>query len=155
MMKLKFCAISMACVMAAALVGCSANRENNNSAAPVQPTNSVASDYNDRPSADINGAQNGTGMDDSDRNSAGVDGIQNSANVGNDAAQGGGAGGTNDQNNDGVPDNNTARNRSGSNNMIDDVGDAAGNLTRGAGNAVRDAGNAIGNAANDVGRAMR
>lgn len=39
--------------------------------------------------------------------------------------------------------------------VIDDIGDAAGDLARGAGNAVRDAGDAIGNAASDVGRTMR
>ncbi len=138
-MKLKSFALSMACVMAVALTGCSANRDVN-STAPIQPTNSVSADSGDQASAGINGT------------------IQNSANVNNDATQGGGAGGTNDWNNDGTPDGSIAdpdRDPSGSGNVVDDIGDAAGDLARGAGNAVRDAGNAIGNAANDVGRAVR
>lgn len=146
-MKLKSFALSMACVMAVTLTGCSANRDTN-STAPTQPSNSVPADNGDRASAGINGTdQNSAGIDDARHSSS----VQNSANVGNDAAQGGGAGGTNDRNNDGNPD----RVPSNSGNMVDDIGDAAGDLARGAGNAVRDAGNAIGNAANDVGRAMR
>ena len=67
--------------------------------------------------------------------------------------QGGGAGGTNDQDNNGLPDDVDIQNYTGG--VGDDIGDAAGDLTRGAGNVIRDAGDAIGDAANDVGRAMR
>ena len=67
------------------------------------------------------------------------------------------AGGTNDLDNDGLPEgsgDSQSRSNNGGN-VMDDIGDAAGDLARGAGNAVRDAGDAIGDAANDVGRAMR
>lgn len=138
-MKLKSFALSMACVMAVALTGCSANR-NTNSAAPTQPVNSAAADSGDRASAGIDDARHSSN-------------VQNSAGVGNDAAQGGGAGGTNDRNNDGTPDGTLDPTNSG--NLVDDIGDAAGDLARGAGNVARDAGNAIGNAANDAGRALR
>ena len=43
----------------------------------------------------------------------------------------------------------------GGDSVMDDIGDAAGDLARGAGDAVRDAGDAIGDAARDVGRAVR
>lgn len=141
-MKLKYFALSMAFVMAAALTGCSANRDIHNTAS-MPPTNSVSSDGNDRASAGVGGNV---------QNSADIGSAQNSASIGNDAAQGGGAGGTNDQNNDGTPDggavpNGTVgRNYSGTGTVIDDIGDAAGNLARGTGNAIGDAANNIGNA---------
>ena len=138
-MKLKSIALSMAFVMAVALTGCSANRDTN-STAPTQPSNSVPADGGDRASAGIDDARHSSN-------------VQNSADVGNDAAQGGGAGGTNDRNNDGTPDGTSDPANSG--NLVDDIGDAAGDLARGAGNAARDVGDAIGNAANDAGRAMR
>ena len=143
-MKLKFFAVAMAFVMAVALTGCFAGREESSS--PVEPTNSVSSDSGSRASA-------GVGSD--ARNSAGVDDIRNSADVGNDAAQGGGAGGTNDLDNDGVPDGSAGRSRSGVGRAVDDIGDAAGDLVRGAGNAVREVGDAVGDAVSDVGRAVR
>lgn len=156
-MKLKYFALSMAFVMAVALTGCSANRDSD-STESIRPTNTVMPDANDRSSADIDGAQSSNRVDDDI--GAGSN-AQNSAYIDNDAAQGGGAGGTNDRNNDGTPDSSNAgsaganRNPSETDRVIDDIGDAAGDLARGAGNAVRDAGDAIGNAANDVGRAMR
>ena len=74
---------------------------------------------------------------------------------GHAAFEGGGAGGTNDQNNDGLPDGSAGTGGQGGDSVMDDIGDAAGDLARGAGNAVRDAGDAIGDAARNVGRAMR
>ena len=130
-MKQKYFALVMAFAMAVALTGCSAGR-NENSAKPIQPDSSVTSD-------------------DGDRASAGVGDAQNSAGLNNDAAQGGGAGGTNyDQNNvDG-----TGMNPSDGDDVIDDIGDAAGDLTRGVGNAARSAGNAVGNATRNAGNAV-
>lgn len=131
MMKQKYFALVMAFAMAAALTGCSAGRNDNN-AGHVSPTNSLTPDYDDRASAGVGGAQNSAGLN-------------------NDAAQGGGAGGTNyDQNNvDG-----TGINPSDGDDLIDDIGDAAGDLTRGVGNAARNAGNAVGNAARNAGSAV-
>lgn len=143
-MKKRRFALAMAFVLALALTGCSANRENNSD--PVAPSNDVSESHN--------GGQNSANMGDAAGNSPG---ISDSAG-GNDAMQGGGAGGTNDVDNDGLPEGGDSQSRSRSNsggNVMDDIGDAAGDLARGAGNAVRDAGDAIGNAANDVGRAMR
>ena len=98
-MKLKFFAVAMAFVMAVALTGCFAGREESSS--PVEPTNSVSSDSGSRASAGVGSdARNSAGVGSDARNSAGVDDIRNSADVGNDAAQGGGAGGTNDLDND-------------------------------------------------------
>ena len=153
-MKLKFFAVAMAFVMAVALTGCFAGREESSS--PVEPTNSVSSDSGSRASAVVGSdARNSAGVGSDARNSAGVDDIRNSADVGNDAAQGGGAGGTNDLDNDGVPDGSAGRSRAGVGRAVDDIGDAAGDLARGAGNAVRDVGDAVGDAVSDVGRAVR
>lgn len=137
-MKQKYYVFAIACVMALSLTGCFASRDDENSSAPVEPTHSMPSDYSSYPPS--------AGMDDV-RNSAGVG-------TGNDAMQGGGAGGTNDQDNNGLPDDVDIQNYTGGG-VGDDIGDAAGDLTRGAGNVIRDAGDAIGDAANDVGRAMR
>ncbi len=126
-MKLKYFALSMAFMMAIAMTGCSAGREDN-STAPVQPTSSASSDSGAQTSRY---PQASSGMD-------------------NDAAEGGGAGGTNSPNSDGLPDSS-----SGISSAVDDIGDAAGDLARGAGNVARDAGSAIGSAANDAGSAMR
>ena len=129
-MKQKYFALVMAFAMALALTGCSAGRNDNN--AEVQSTNSMTSDAGDRASAGVGDAQNSAGLN-------------------NDAAQGGGAGGTNyDQNNvDG-----TGMNPSDGDDVIDDIGDAAGDLTRGVGNAARSAGNAVGNATRNAGNAV-
>ena len=62
---------------------------------------------------------------------------------------------SNDQNNDGLPDGSAGTGGQGGDSVMDDIGDAAGDLARGAGDAVRDAGDAIGDAARDVGRAVR
>ena len=144
-MKKRRFALAMAFVLALALTGCSANRENHSE--PVEPSNHV--------SGSNNSGQNSANVGDDARNSSGIGGGTN----GNDATQGGGAGGTNDLDNDGVPEGSDSQSRSRSNNnggnVMDDIGEAAGDLARGAGNAVRDAGDAIGNAANDVGRAVR
>ncbi len=73
----------------------------------------------------------------------------------NDAMSGGGAGGTNDQNNDGRPDATPdASDRVSGDGIIDDIGDAAGDLIEGAGDGLEDAGDAVGDAAGRVGRAM-
>lgn len=80
--------------------------------------------------------------------------VHSDSNDGNDAMEGGGAGGTNDQNNDGHPDNSAETGGQDGDNALDDIGDAAGDLARGAGDMIRGAGDAIGDAANDVGRAM-
>ena len=144
-MKVKYFALAAA--LALALTGCSANRENN-SADPVQPTNSMGADRNNQTnSPDIrDDAYNSDGLI-GDGPSAGIGGgMDNGPDTGNDAAQGGGAGGGDDS---GV-----GRSRSHVGNAVDDIGDAAGDLARGAGNVARDAGNAIGDAANDIGRAM-
>lgn len=69
-------------------------------------------------------------------------GGQNSPDVGGDM-----------QNSAGVGD--SGRARSGAGNVMDDIGDAAGDLARGAGNAARDVGDAIGDAVNGAGRAVR
>lgn len=137
-MKLNYFALSMAAVMAMALAGCSAGRENDNNVSDY-PTNSVTSDYDDRASA---------GMDDSEYYSDNVGGGQDDeGHVSDDYYQ------NNVSGNGGNPAN--GGNSSNGNNVMDDIGDAAGDLARGAGNVVRDAGDAIGDAANDVGRAMR
>ncbi len=134
-MKVKY--LALVAVLALALTGCSANREDN-SADPVQPTNSVGADRDGYVTPGMDGdAYNSDGMIDNGP-SAGMDGRLG---TGGDAAQGGGAGGV-------------GRSRSHTGNVVDDIGDAAGDLARGAGNAVRDVGDAIGDAANDIGRAM-
>ena len=129
MMKLKYFALPMAFIMAASLTGCSADRDG---VASEQPSSSVSSDYSGRASAGVDdGVRNSAYVGDAP-NSAGInDGIQNSANVDNDAAYGGGAGGTNDYNNDGIPDGSVG-------DAVDDIGEAAGDLSRGLGNAARD-----------------
>ena len=138
-MKKRSFALVMAFMLALALPGCSAGREN--SSDPGSPSS---------------GVQNGTDAGGAS-SSAGIDGSAD----GNDAMQGGGAGGTNDLDNNGLPDGSASvggQSRSRSNTgsrVMDDIGDAAGDLARGAGNAVRDAGNAIGDATSNVGRAMR
>lgn len=134
-MKLKHFVLSMAVVMAVALTGCSAGRESN-STAPVDPTNtnSMTSDYDSRASANNDygaGGGSGAGLD---------DGTYPSGAVGGDNADG--------HVSDNYYQNNVSGTPSNGDNVIDDIGDAAGDLARGAGNA-------IGNAANDVGRAMR
>lgn len=73
---------------------------------------------------------------------SGRPGSENSPDVGGDM-----------QNSAGVGD--SGRARSGAGNVMDDIGDAAGDLARGAGNAARDVGDAIGDAANGAGRAVR
>lgn len=139
-MKLKYLALSTALMMALALTGCSASRDNN-SAAPVNPTNSAALDDNSRASASSEyGAENSAGLD---------DGAYSSDAVG--SGNGGGRTGDNyGQNNV----SGTSRSRSSGTDVIDDIGNAAGDLARSAGNVVRDAGNAIGNAANNAGSAV-
>ena len=138
-MKVKY--LALAAVLALALTGCSANREDN-SADPVQPTNSVGADRDGYVTPGMDGdAYNSDGLI-GNGPSAGVGGgMDGSLGTGSDAAQGGGAGGM-------------GRSRSHTGNVVDDIGDAAGDLARGAGNAVRDACDAIGDAANDIGRAM-
>lgn len=136
-MKTKYFALAVALILAVALTGCSAGREENS--APMTPSSGVSGNPDSRNSAGVNTASPSA-----------------SSNVGNDALNGGGAGGTNDLDNDGTPDGSAGvqgRSRGGS--ALDDVGDAAGDVLRGAGDIARDAGNAIGNAANDVGSAMR
>lgn len=140
-MKTKYFALAVAFILAVALTGCSAGREE--SSAPMTPSSGVSGNPDSRNSAGVNTASPSV-----------------SSGVGNDALNGGGAGGTNDLNNDGVPDDNAgssaqSRGRSWGGDALNDVGDAAGDVLRGAGNIARDAGNAIGNAANDVGNAMR
>lgn len=125
MMKQKYFALFLACLMAMALTGCSASRDKDSRASDY-PSHSVPSDNNDRASA---------GMD---------DGAYYSDNVGGNTSGG------NDQNN--VSGSSSPSNGG---DVMDDIGDAAGDMARGAGNVVRGAGDAIGNAANDVGRAMR
>jgi len=111
-MKLKYFTLAMACAMALALTGCSANRDVDNTD-PVQPTNSASASQSDRPSAgvgggaqhspDANGAQNSAGMGDA------IDDIGDAA---GDVVQGAG-------------------------NAIDDVGDAIGDAANSAGRAMR------------------
>ncbi len=94
-MKVKY--FALAAVLALALTGCSANRENN-SADPVQPTNSMGADRNNQTnSPDIrDDAYNSDGLI-GDGPSAGIGGgMDNGPDTGNDAAQGGGAGGVDD-----------------------------------------------------------
>lgn len=135
-MKLKLFVLSMACVMAAALVGCSAGRDDD-SATSEQPTNSMFTDQNDRASTRPDyDANHSDSMDDAYQ-SDGMDDYYNNGDYGQNDDYGAG------------------RSRTGRNNAVDDIGDAAGDLVRGAGNAVRDAGDAIGDAANNVGRAVR
>lgn len=128
-MKLKYFVLAMACVMALALTGCSANNDVN-STAPVTNTDSGSGGQNDRPSADIGGAQNSADVG---------GGAQNSSDVDDDAQNSAGVGG---------------KARSGAGSVIDDIGDAVGDTARGAGNAIGNMGDAIGDAANGAGRAM-
>ncbi len=132
-MKLKFFALSMACVMAVGLAGCSANRDPGGTDSE-QPSSSV-SDSGDRASEGVGGSAQG---------SHGFAGAQSGTGInhgaGDDAAQGGGAGGTDDASRSGSP--------SGGSGLIDDIGDAAGDLARGAGDA-------IGDVADGIDRAMR
>lgn len=137
-MKQRRFALAMALVFALALAGCSANREENSS--PVEPTHTVSGGVQNTPNSGGD-AQHSPGM--------------NGGSSGNDAMDGGGAGGTNDQNNDGRPDSSAGVGGQDGDSVMDDIGDAAGDLARGAGDVVRGAGDAIGNAANDVGRAMK
>lgn len=130
MMKQKYFALFLACLMAVALTGCSASRDKD-STASAAPTNSAVVDNNVGSSAGVNdGAHSSAGMD---------DGAYYSDNAG------------------GNGQNNVSGSSSPSNggDVMDDIGDAAGDLARGAGNVVRGAGDAIGDAANDVGRTMR
>lgn len=143
-MKQRRFALTMALVFALALAGCSANREENSS--PVEPTHGVQN----TPGTGGD-AQNSPGMNGGVEHSPGMNGGNN----GNDAMDGGGAGGTNDQNNDGRPDSSAGVGGQDGDSVMDDIGDAAGDLARGAGDVVRGAGDAIGDAANDVGRAMK
>ncbi len=126
-MKQRRFALAMTLVFVLTQAGCSANREENSR--PVEPTHTMPQDEH---SPGMNGGNNG-----------------------NDAMDGGGAGGTNDQNNDGRPDSSAGIGGQDGDSVMDDIGDAAGDLARGAGDVVRGAGDAIGDAANDVGRAMR
>ena len=138
-MKTKYFALAMAFVLAMALAGCSAGREENS--APMTPSSGVSGNPDSRNSSEVNTASPSA-----------------SSSVGNDALSGGGAGGTNDLDNDGVPDGEAGtgvQGRSWGGDALDDVGDAAGDMIRGAGDIARDAGNAIGNAANDVGSTIR
>lgn len=138
-MKQRRFALAMAIVFALALAGCSANREENS--APVEPAGN-APGGNVQHTPDAGGdAQNSPGM--------------NGGSNGNDAMEGGGAGGTNDLDNNGQPDGAAGTGGQDGDSVIDDIGDAAGDLARGAGDVVRGAGDAIGDAANDVGRAMK
>ena len=133
MMKLKHFVLFMAVMMAVALTGCSAGRESN-SMAPVDPTNSMTSDYDSRASANNDygaGADSGAGLNDGSYPSSAVGGSSSDGHVSDDYYQ-----------------NNVSGAPSNGDNVIDDIGDAAGDLARGAGNV-------IGNAANDIGRAMR
>lgn len=135
MMKQKYFALFLACLMAVALTGCSASRDKD-SRASAAPTNSAVVDNNAGSSAGVNdGAHSSAGMD---------DGAYYSDNAGDNTSGGNGQ-------------NNVSGSSSPSNggDVMDDIGDAAGDLARGAGNVVRGAGDAIGDAANDVGRAMR
>ena len=133
MMKLKSLFFAMAFVMAVALTGCSAGRDDN-SAAPVNPTNSVSVDNN---------AGSSAGMDDNAQGSAGLASANPSG--GADGVQGGGTAGNNYYN-DSVTGNGSHPPKSSG--AMDDIGNAAGD-------AARSVGDAIGNAANGVGRAMR
>lgn len=137
-MKQKFFALSLACLMVMALAGCSASRDRDSKASDY-PSHSVTSDYDDRASAGID------------------DGAYYSDNVGGGQDDGGHVSDDYYQNNVSGNGGNPANggNSSNGDNVMDDIGDSAGDLARGAGNVVRDAGDAIGDAANDVGRAMR
>lgn len=131
MMKQKYFALSLACLMAMALTGCSASRDKD-SAASSDPTHSMTSDYDGQASA---------GMD---------DGAYYSDNAGTDRDDG--------HVSDDYYQNNVAGDGSRPSTgggVMDNIGDAAGDMVRGAGDVVRGAGDAIGDAANDVGRAMR
>lgn len=66
-----------------------------------------------------------------------------------DSFQGGGAGGTNDTDYDGHPDSSATP----SDSLLDDMGDAAGDMMEGAGNALDDAASGVGDALQDTGNA--
>lgn len=88
----------------------------------------------------------------------------------NDAEDGGGAGGTNDVDNDGMPETRAQSDAydrahggiddegrivdNGGDSVMDDIGNAAGDVARGAGDAVGDAARGIGDAARDAGNAI-
>lgn len=148
-MKQRRFALATALVFVLALAGCSANREENS--APVEPTNNAPSGNVQHTPGAGGDAQNSPGMSGGAEHSPGMNGGNN----GNDAMEGGGAGGTNDLDNNGLPDGAAGSGGQDGDSVIDDIGDAAGDLARGAGDVVRGAGDAIGDAANDVGRAMK
>lgn len=140
-MKLNYFALSMAAVMVMTLAGCSASRENDNSVSDY-PTNSVSSDYDGRASAGVgDDMRNSPDLDDGAYHSDGVGNDRDDEHVGDDYYQN--------------SDSGTDRRPANGDDVVDDIGDAAGDLARGAGNVVRDAGDAIGDAANNIGRAMR
>lgn len=72
----------------------------------------------------------------------------------NDAHQGGGAGGTNDTNNDGRPDAVPDASERVSDGVLDDIGNAAGDVIEGAGDVIQGAGDAVGDAARRAGNAL-
>ena len=121
-MKAKYIALAMAVLLSFSFVGCSGRNESSNSS--LAPTSSPA---------------------------ATKPGNQNGQNNHNDALEGGGAGGTNDSGNNGQsnasPDPSA---RVSGNGVMNDIGNAAGDLMEGAGNAIQDAGDAVGNAMNDA-----
>ena len=121
-MKAKYIALAMAVLLSFSFVGCSGRNESSNSS--LAPTSSPA---------------------------ATTPGNQNDQSNHNDALEGGGAGGTNDSGNSGQSNANPDPSaRVSGNGVINDIGNAAGDLVEGAGNAIRDAGNAVDNAVNDV-----
>lgn len=119
-MKQKFFALSLACLMAMALTGCSASRDKDSRASDY-PTHSVTSDHNDRASAGID------------------DGAYYSDNVGGGYDQNGVSGsGSHPSDGGDVMDN-----------IGDAAGDlarGAGNVVRGAGDAIGNAANDVGRA---------
>ena len=128
MMKQKYFALILACLMAMALTGCSASRDKD-STVSSDPANSVTSDYDGQVSA---------GMD---------DGAYYSDNVGDDGHV------SDDYYQNNVSGDGSRPSTEGG--VMDDIGDAAGDMARGTRDVVRSAGDAIGDAANNVGRAMR
>ncbi len=128
-MKARYFMIAAALTLSVALAGCSAGKDT--------PTHS----QDVRPSASMPG-------------NTGNGGMMESA-VPNDGTMGGGAGGTNDLNNDGTPDAMPGVSEQVGSGILDDIGDAAGDLMDDIGNGMENAGDAIENGAGSAGRTTR
>ncbi len=140
-MKARYFTVAAALMLSVVLVGCSAGKDD--------PTHS----QDTRPSATMPGNVGNGGM----MESASPNGGTMESAVPNDGTMGGGAGGTNDLNNDGTPDSTpgTSERVDGGDGIMDDIGDAAGDLIDDIGNGIENAGDAVKDGVGRAGRATR